>query len=64
LNNIARSIAFLGFSIAATGLALGGNNFIQGSNLLSMADVPTITWIFWMAGFATFVRGLFVITKR
>jgi ubiquinone biosynthesis protein len=57
LNQLGGSLAFIGFAITASVFVFSGVFLLNGIDIKSWADIPTMTWILWSVGLLLFASG-------
>jgi ubiquinone biosynthesis protein len=60
--SISRSFYILGMSLLASVLILCGTLFVRNVDILSVYDIPLLSWIFW--GFASYLLVRITIMRR
>lgn len=60
-NNLSRSLYVLGLSILSGLFILSGALLVRNTNILSLYDIPIISWVFW--GFASYLL-IRIVTLR
>jgi ubiquinone biosynthesis protein len=58
LNQLGGSLAFIGFAITASVFVFSGVFLLNGIDIKSWADIPTMTWILWSVGLLLFASGV------
>lgn len=58
INLLSGSITFVGFSLVAAVLFVGGIMLINGHDVRNWTDIPTISWILWSFSLLVFSSGL------
>ncbi len=60
--SISRSFYILGMSLLASVMILCGTLFVRNVNIISVYDIPLLSWIFW--GFASYLLVRITIMRR
>jgi ubiquinone biosynthesis protein len=60
--SISRSFYILGMSLLASVMILCGTLFVRNVNIVSVYDIPLLSWIFW--GFASYLLVRITIMRR
>ena len=60
--SISRSFYILGMSLLASVMILCGTLFVRNANIVSVYDIPLLSWIFW--GFASYLLVRITIMRR
>lgn len=55
--SVGNSISFLGHAIISATFILSGILFLNGRELLTYNDIPTLTWVMWSLGLLIFALG-------
>ncbi len=58
LEHLSSSVSFLAFSILSGVCIFSGVFLLAGKSVLSLGDIPTLTWVLWSAGLVLFASGL------
>ena len=58
LEHVSSSVSFLAFSILSGVCIFSGVFLLAGKSVLSLGDIPTLTWVLWSAGLVLFASGL------
>lgn len=61
--NVSNSLMFVGFSLVASILFYGGVQLINGHDVTTWSDIPTVSWILWSISLLVFSSGLSSIKK-
>jgi ubiquinone biosynthesis protein len=63
INNLSGSITFVGFAIVSAVLLFSGILLINGHEINTWTDIPTISWILWSVGLLVFSTGIGSVRK-
>ncbi|MBL6989985.1 MAG: hypothetical protein ISR65_09415 [Bacteriovoracaceae bacterium] len=64
INRVSNTITFLAFALFAAIFIASGTFWQSTTKITTWKDVPTISWIFWVAGLALFFKGYLYTRKR
>jgi ubiquinone biosynthesis protein len=61
--NVSNSLMFVGFALLSAVLFYGGVQLINGHDVNTWSDIPTVSWILWSISLLVFSSGLSSIKK-